>query len=112
MFKQYINNNQQHYNNHCTESAIEFIPDVCDAQCYHDCADGGDADYDSLEEWVESRIDMYEEAEGYLKNDDALDRVRLEFNLACEAFDSRALHFYLFNTGAFESQCYFEGDLV
>ena len=88
MFKLYTNNNEQHYNNHCTETAVEFIPDICEAQCYHDSEDEGQADYDSLDEWVESRIDVAIQTP--FDCEDGIRRFALELSLAYEAFDSRA----------------------
>ena len=98
MFKLYTNVNQQHYNNHCTETAVEFIPDICEAQCYHggasdeatgyECRDEQHGDYDSLDEWVESRIDVAIQTP--FDCEDGIRRFALELSLAYEAFDSRA----------------------
>jgi len=57
MFRTY--RNVTHYtNNHCTESAVEFFPNLIDAQCENDTTDLQQSDYDSLDEWADAVIDV------------------------------------------------------
>ena len=51
-------NLQHYYNNHCTESAIEFTPHLVDAQCVHDTTDLAQADYDDWDEWCNAMLDV------------------------------------------------------
>ena len=52
------NRNPIHYtNNHCTESAKEFFPNLIDSQCVHDTDDIGQSAYDDWDEWVNMCID-------------------------------------------------------
>ena len=56
MNKQY--KNPIHYtNNHCTESAVEFTPDLMDSSPSIDTCDEGQAQYDTLEDWANMAID-------------------------------------------------------
>ena len=55
------NRNPMHYsNNHCTESAIEFFPNLVESQCVHDTTDLCQSDYDDFDEWINTAIDVAE----------------------------------------------------